>query len=261
MPLIVPSACNLPYPDLIRMLMKKLLFLASLLIWGNALQAQKHVYEDLLVMYVDEKYEKCIFKAIGYTEADDTKKDPLPFLYVSMCYFGMSKDEKFAVDYPRASRDALKWAEKYRKKDKEKEFFGNYEDYWAELNTMVQELGENMLDDPKGLSKAKQMFDSMTSYYPENPGGWLMLAIAQYKSNLAKEGDLAVAQFDKAIVAAGDISTLPPDQKKLLKNALIRYADYLVSKGQKDKAKKYAALGKDHYMEEPDFKGLWDSLN
>jgi len=126
---------------------------------------------------------------------------------------------------------------------------------------MVQELGENMLDDPKGLSKAKQMFDSMTSYYPENPGGWLMLAIAQYKSNLAKEGDLAVAQFDKAIVAAGDISTLPPDQKKLLKNALIRYADYLVSKGQKDKAKKYAALGKDHYMEEPDFKGLWDSLN
>ena len=29
------------------------------------LQAQKHVYEDLLVMYVDEKYEKCIYKAIG----------------------------------------------------------------------------------------------------------------------------------------------------------------------------------------------------
>ena len=28
-----------------------------------------------------------------------------------------------------------------------------------------------MLDDPKGLSKAKQIFDSMTSYYPENPGG------------------------------------------------------------------------------------------
>lgn len=241
--------------------MKKLLFLATTLLLIATAQAQKHVYEDLLVMYVDEKYEKCIAKAEAYTEMDDTKKDALPFLYVSMCYFEMSKDEKFAVDYPRASRDALKWAEKYRKKDKEKEFFANYEDYWAELNTMVQELGENMLDDPKGLSKAKQMFDSMTGYYPENPGGWLMLAVAQYKSNLAKEGDVAVAQFDKVIVAAGDITTLPPDQRKLLKNSLIRYADYLVSKGQKDKAKKYASIGKDAFKEEPDFKGLWESLN
>ena len=52
----------------------------------------------------------------------------------------------------------------------------------------------------------------------------------------------------EAIVAAGDISTLPPDQKKLLKNALIRYADYLVSKGQKDKAKKASvqAEGRTH---------------
>ena len=126
--------------------------------------------------------------------------------------------------------------------------------------TMVQEHGENQLDDPKGVSKAKQMFDSMTGYYPENPGGWLMLALAQYKSNLAKEGDLSVAQFDKVLAEAGDIGTLPKDQKKLLKNALIRYADHLTSKGQKDRAKKYAALGKDHFMEEPDFKGLWDTL-
>jgi hypothetical protein len=241
--------------------MKKLILILATLNFSASAFAQKHVYEDLLVLYVDEKYEKCIFKAEGYTEAEDTKKDPLPFLYVSMCYFEMSKDEKFAVDYPKASREAIKWAEKYRKKDKEKEFFGNYEDYWAELNTMVQEQGENLLEDPKGISKAKQLFDGMTSYYPENPGGWLMLAISQYKSNLAKEGDMSVAQFDKAIAAAGDIGTLPKDQKKLLKNALIRYADHLTSKGQKDRAKKYAALGKDHFMEEADFKGLWDSLN
>ena len=141
-----------------------------------------------------------------------------------------------------------------------KEFFANYEDFWADLNTMVQESGENLLDDPKGLSKARQMFESMTGYYPENPGGWLMLALAQYKSNLAKEGDLSVAAFDKAVAAAGDIGTLPKDQKKLLKNALIRYADHLVSKGQRDRAKKYAAIGRDHFMEEADFKGMWESL-
>lgn len=239
--------------------MKKPILLAALLAVG-AVQAQKHVYEDLLVLYVDEKYEKCMDKALTYTEAEATKKDALPFLYMSMCNYEMSKQEKYAVDYPKAARDALKWAEKYRKKDKDKEFFNNYEDYWSSLNTMAAEGGENLIDDPKGLSKAKANFDAMTGYYPENPGPWLMLAIVQYKSNLAKEGDLSVAAFDKAIANAGDIKTLPKDQQKLLKNALIRYADHLVAKGNREKARKYASIGKDVFMEEPDFKGMWESL-
>ncbi|WKZ67118.1 MAG: hypothetical protein QY325_04130 [Flavobacteriales bacterium] len=240
--------------------MKKAITLALFWLLAAGASAQKHVYEDLLVLFVDEKYEKCMFKAEGYTLADDTKKDPLPFLYISMCLFEMSKQEKYAADYPKAARDAVKWAEKYRKKDKDKEFFANYEDYWAELNTVSYQAGENLLDDPKGISKAKQIFDGMVGYYPENAGAWLMLALSQYKSNLNKEGDLSVQAFDKALAAAGDIGTLPKDQRTLLKNALIRYADYLVSKGQRDRAKQYAAKGKDHFMEEPDFKGLWESL-
>ena len=238
----------------------KNLIAATALLASVSLQAQKHEYEDLLVLYVDEKYEKCMEKALTYTENDATKKDPLPFLYVSMCNYEMSKVEKYAVDYPKAGRDALKWAEKYRKKDKNKEFFNNYEDYWSSLNTMAGESGENLIDDPKGLSKAKANFDAMTGYYPENPGPWLMLAVVQYKSNLAKEGDLSVAAFDKAIAEAGDIKSLPKDQQKLLKNALIRYADHLVDKGDRSKARKYAEIGKDAFMEEPDFKGLWESL-
>ncbi|MBX2973500.1 MAG: hypothetical protein KF797_10385 [Flavobacteriales bacterium] len=239
--------------------MKKLIAAAALLA-SVSVQAQKHVYEDLLVMYVDEKYEKCMEKALNYTENDATKKDALPFLYVSMCNYEMSKIEKYAKDYPKAANDALKWAGKYRKKDKDKEFFNNYEDYWASLNTMAGETGENLIEDPKGLSKAKANFSAMTVYYPENPGPWLMLAIVQYKSNLPKEGDLSVAAFDKAIAAAGDIKTLPKDQQKLLKNALIRYADHLVDKGDRSKARKYAEIGKDAFMEEPDFKGLWETL-
>ena len=240
--------------------MKKFLTLAAFLLVQVVAFAQKHVYEDLLVLYVDEKYEKCLMKAEAYTVGEETKKDALPYLYMSMCLFEMSKVEKYAADYPKAARDAVKWAEKYRKKDKDREYFGNYEDYWAELNTVSFQAGENLLDDPKGLSKAKQIFDGMVGYYPENPGAWLLLAMSQYKSNLLKEGDLSVKEFDKALAAAGDIATLPTDQKKCLKNALIRYCDYLVSKGQRDRARTYAAYGKDVFMEEPDFKGMWDSL-
>lgn len=240
--------------------MKQLLTLAFVAALQLGAMAQKHVYEDLLVMYVDEKYEKCIAKAESYINADDTKRDALPFLYVSMCYYEMSRNTKYEVDYPKAAVEALKWAVKYRKKDKEKEFFNNYEDYWSSLNTMALEMGEGLLDDPKTLSKAKQIWVAATGYYPENPGAWLMLAMCQYKSNLAKEGDLSIQEYNKAIAAAGDVSTLPVDQKKMLKNGVIRYCDYLVSKGMRDQARKVATVVKDAFMAEDDFKGMWNSL-
>ncbi len=240
----------------------KYLLPACMLALGHAeATAQKHVYEDLLVLYVDEKYEKCIFKAEGYTTNDNTKRDALPFLYISMCFHEMSKKEKFQTDYPKAGRDALKWAEKYRRKDKDLEFFRNYEDFWISLNTFALDEGELQLDDPKGLSRARQAFTSMTKYYPENPGPWLLLAVAQNKANLAREAELSVAEFDKAMANVGDINSLPQDQKRALKAGLIRYSDQMLEKGQRDKARKYIALGKDAFMDQDDFKGAYNALN
>jgi len=170
----------------------------------------------------------------------------------------MSKIEKYQADYPKAARDAVKWAEKYRKKDKNKEFFDNYADYWSELNTLAQDAGLNDYE-ANSFSKAKQWFDGMTGYYPENPGPWLMLGLTMLKSNLVKEGEAAIAKFQPAIDAAGGIGMLPDDQKKLVKSALIHYATYLDSKGNKAKAKDMLEIGKDFFMEDPEFKGTYES--
>ena len=222
--------------------------------------AQKHVYEDLLVKFVDEKYEDVLAKAQGYVDNDETKKDPLPYLYISMSLYEMSKIEKFRAmeEYKKCDKDALKWAEKYRKKDKNKEFFDNYADYWSELNTLAQDAGLNDYE-ANSFSKAKQWFDGMTGYYPENPGPWLMLGLTMLKSNLVKEGEAAIAKFQPAIDAAGGIGMLPDDQKKLVKSALIHYATYLDSKGNKAKAKDMLEIGKDFFMEDPEFKGTYES--
>ncbi|MBK9273010.1 MAG: hypothetical protein IPM49_00530 [Flavobacteriales bacterium] len=239
--------------------MKHLIAAALILAGTFGANAQKHVYEDLLVLYVDENYEKCLGKAEGYTLNDNTKKDPLPYLYMSMCLYEMSKIEKYQADYPKAARDAVKWAEKYRKKDKNKEFFSNYEDYWADLNKMSMEQGENFYEEGS-YSKAKSLFDGMVGYYPENPGAWIMLALSQYKSNLVKEGDLSMKEYAKAALNA-DTGSLPEDQKKLLKNALIRYSEHLNTKGMRDSARSTIALGKEHFMEDPDFKLQYEELN
>ena len=225
-------------------------------------QAQKQPYEDLLVKYVDEKYEDCLAKALSYTEKDDTKKDPLPYLYMSMCLYEMSKIEKYRMmeEYKKSDRDAVKYAEKYRKKDKNKEFFDNYADYWSELNTMAQDAGLTSYEDNQ-FSKAKQWFDGMVGYYPENSGAWIYLAMCQYKTNLVKEGDLSMKEFAKARAAQGDIDTLPEDQKKLLRSALIAYSEFLAKKSMRDSAKSTLEIGSEHFMKDPDFKAAWESAN
>jgi hypothetical protein len=240
--------------------MRSLIFPAFGVLFLSA-QAQKQPYEDLLVRYVDEKYEDCLAKALSYTEKDDTKKDPLPYLYMSMCLYEMSKIDKYVAmeEYKKSDKDAVKYAEKYRKKDKNKEFFDNYADFWSDLNSMAQDRGISAYEDEKGLSKAKQWFDGMTGYYPENPGPWMMLGLTMYKSNMQKEGDAAIAKFQPALDAAGGIGMLPDDQKKLVKVALIKYAEYLDSKGNKSKAKETLEIGKDFFMDDAEFKGAYES--
>lgn len=247
--------------------MKRLLlipFTAFLASTATDALAQDKQYDDLLVRYVDEKYEDCLVRAERYTQGDKTKKDPLPFLYMSMCLYEMSKIPKFQEmeEYKKADRDALKWAEKYRKKDKNLEFFSNYEDYWSSLNTMAQETGMNFYEaGTKEMSKAKRYFDSMTGYYPENPGPWLMLALTQYNTNLVREGDANLEKYKEALAAAGNIARLPEDQRKLLKSALIYYADHLDAKGDKSGARAALEVGKDAFMDDPEFKGAYDAMH
>ncbi len=225
-----------------------------------AAQAQKQPYEDLLVKYVDEKYEDCLAKADAYTQKEDTKKDPLPYLYMSMSLYEMSKIEKYTAmeEYKKANRDAVKYAEKYRKKDKNKEFFDNYADFWSELNTMAQDAGLSSYEDGQ-YSKAKQWFDGMVGYYPENPGSHLMLGLSLIKSNMLKEGETEIAKYQPALDGIGGIGMLPDDQKKLMKSALLHYATYLDSKGNRSKAKEVLDGAKEFYRDDAEFKGAAES--
>ncbi len=239
--------------------MRKALLLICALSYGLVTTAQKHVYEDLLVLFVDEKYKQCLFKAVNYSEKDDCKKDPLPYLYISMSYYEMSKLEKFDEDYPKAFRDALKFAEKFRKKDKNLEYFNNYEDYWSELNTDCAEVAENYMDE-ESWSKAKRYYDYMVSYNPENPGAWLLYSLAQKKYNQVREAEESRVKFEEVLAAEPDIDNLYEDQKKLLKSALIRYAEDLESEGAKASALEYLEKGREAYRGDKEFEGYYESL-
>jgi len=224
--------------------------------------AQKHVYDDLLVLYVDEEYEKCIAKADRYTEKDDTRRDPLPYLYKSMCYFEMSKLEKYTSqhEYRFADRDALKYAALYRKKDKKKEHFDRFEDYWTELNTHAMRNGIAHYQ-PGEFSTARRVFDRMVVYMPGNAGAWRLRALCQERMNLKRDATESRKKFDEAYAAIADPAKLPTDQRRLLRQALIMDAEHLLATGRSAEAKEVMALGEDSFMGNAEFKALFEELN
>ena len=60
----------------------------------NVISQTDNTYEDLLVLYVNEDFKNCYNKSLKYTVKDKTKKDPLPYLFVSKACYEMSQDHK-----------------------------------------------------------------------------------------------------------------------------------------------------------------------
>ena len=101
-------------------------------------------YMDLLLLYVDEKYDVCYNKSLKYTEKEKTKKDPLPFLYVSMSSLEMSRDHKYTNSHPKAYKTAISFAAKYRKKDKEYKHKSDAAEFIDKFKLIILEEIENV---------------------------------------------------------------------------------------------------------------------
>ena len=107
---------------------------------------------ELLMWIVDEKYEKVLYKAIRYTEDDEQKKHPMPYLYMSMAYMGIHNSddpdlrESIEVDKLKALKNGLKYASKFVKKDKEMEFVPQEQEFIEEIRKETIIAAETEMD-------------------------------------------------------------------------------------------------------------------
>lgn len=241
--------------------MKRTVLAVFVALWASAgafSQADKD-FEDLLVLLIDGKYEKCVSKATGYTEGDDTKKHPLPYLYVGMANFEMSKLEEFREDYPKALKDACKYSIKYRKKDKDLVYWEEYQNFFAELRAVLIEESENWLaeENPK---KAHYNYSQMVSFDPEDMSAHFMKGYCEILLNMPTE---AVKSFKIArdiLDKTGDFGKLPLEKRNLLKYGLMIYSDHLVQAGSSDSAKKTLSIGYAYYDQDEAYKAKYTAI-
>lgn len=207
-------------------------------------EAQSNTYEDLRNLYMDQKYEKLIAKAERYVSNDKTRKDAEPYLYLSKAYFEISQNEEFNEKFPpdKAFRDALKWASKYRRKDKEGQIYDDNDFYFNELKKSAIEEAGGLMSDEK-YSRAKRYYDGITDFDPNDAGAWLMLGYCQIKMRAAQEAKMAYTEAGKVMQNLGE-ARLNSTEKNLLREGVINYADVLINDGMRDSARTTLDLAK-----------------
>ena len=127
----------------------------------------------------DQKYEKVLFKAIRFIEDDEQKKHPVPYLFMSMAYFGIHNSddaelrETYQVEKMKALKNACKYASKFVKKDKENDFVPQDQDYLDELRRETMDAANAEWDIEK-YSKAKSYYKYLSDIDTEDPGAKMM---------------------------------------------------------------------------------------
>ena len=104
-------------------------------------QAQDPKYNRMLEDLVDGKYERVLFRAIGFTEKEATKKHPEPYAYMARAYLliHQSDDPALKESYPKALKESLKYCTKFIKKDKEGEYVPDLLDFIEDLRAEKDE--------------------------------------------------------------------------------------------------------------------------
>lgn len=212
------------------------------LLFSTKINAQKNdkKIDELVFLYVDEKYDKVVAKALALAENDAYKKHPLPLIYASMGYYQISrKPDKYeqgkGAEFENSLKNAQKFMYSFIKKDaKENEYYNDYKEYYALLADTSNKVGQHyflMEDYRKGAGAYKNAVKA----FPNDPILLLWEGICEVKSKNFAEGDknilAALAKIDENFepyeVTAG-----------VLAHGMLIVSEYLTQKGDATNANK-----------------------
>ncbi len=218
-----------------------LIGLVSLLFF-NKISAQKNdkKIDELVFLYVDEKYDKVVAKALVLAENEAYKKNPLPLIYASMGYYQISrKPDKYeqgkGAEFENALKNAQKFMYSFTKKDaKANEYYNDYKEYYDLLADTSNKIGQHyflMEDYRKGAGAYKNAVKA----FPKDPILLLWEGICEVKSKNFAEGDKNIL----AALAKIDENFVPSEVTAgVLAHGMLIIDEYLSQKGDATNANK-----------------------
>ena len=255
-----------------------LLFVASTCLFAQAkgkqtettakkTEANDKKIDDLIFMYVDEKYDKVVFKAEALMGSDTYKNHPLIYIYAAMSYYEMSKRTgKYSVgeknsEFPDPLKMAQKHLYKFIKTDEKAmkyyktNWYKDFKEFYIQIADTSNKLANYLyLNDQ--YRKAASAYKNAYRSVPSDPVLLLWEGISEVKSKNAVEGDKSLAAALKEI----DEKFIPSKATApVIAQGMLIAEEYLRGKGDyvnADKAKKLIAVFKKYDPDELDKKKM-----
>ncbi|OIQ35202.1 MAG: hypothetical protein BM555_04165 [Crocinitomix sp. MedPE-SWsnd] len=240
---------------------KKLAFVFILLIgFGGKAKAQPPTYDDLIILYADNAYDKLLKKAEKYTQGKDSKKDALPFLYMAKCNFQMSKDQKWLEKYPKAFNDAIRFAGNVIKKDKEGVIVEENKEFFIDLKTAVVEDIKNLVEEGS-YAKLMGYIAKLHRFSKDDVGSYFLRAAAQYQEKDKGGAKLSQKEAWERLEAVESVDGWSDIDKEMLRVGVIEYCNAQINvMRQETAAKDLLGKVKQWLEDDEDFMAYYDRI-
>jgi hypothetical protein len=223
----------------------------------NTAQAQEDPYKDILFMIIDGDYEKAASKAERITDRDKTRREVVPHIYASMAYYEMSKREEFQEDYPRAFREAIKFAYKAKRYDDENEYMPDHAQYLNELKAEIMKEAQFHFE-AEDYRKSTTYSKYTGRIDPKDISALLLKGVAEVRGRNAYQAERTFEEADEALkgFSPSDVSL---EMKEAYLYSIMEYARLMKEEGKKAKAQPYLDAVASIYEENPQFEDYYAS--
>lgn len=239
-----------------------ILILTLSLSFPSMAQVVNSEFQKLYDLYTMEKYEKCAYKAESYTRKDKYRRESEPYLYMALCFYQAHvRPELFTNEFPDALKDALKYAYKFRKKDKTGELYEPNKfllDKIREEALMQAKFYYNNEDYRKAASEFKRILKVM----PDDVNIMFMTGVSMIESRNLGEGQKLVDEALDSLTLYQSENRFEKDDvtHQMLIKGVVAYTNYLEQNSNLEKALEIITMVRKMVPDEPRIKTQYAQL-
>ena len=214
---------------------------------------------------MEEKYGTIISKGEGMIESDKYKKDPEIYLYISMAFFELSQsnDEDIEEDYPKALRNALKYASKFAKKDKDGVWMEDNADFFEDLKKAGIADAAQWIGDERKMRNAVSGYKYMTKAIPDDYNLLFFKGVLEYMNRNVGQAERDIQQAMNGLIPLYAKERYRPSKASapVLEDGFLRWTDIMLEQNYADSAKKTINWGLQFFPDSEKLKKKAESLN
>jgi len=208
-------------------------------------------FKEILFLVIDGDYEKAVNKAEKYMDKDATRRDPRPYVYGSMAYFEISRNEELAEEYPRAFREAIKYGYKARRYDKENKYMPEFDRYVTELKAEVMQEARYQYE-TENWRKSVTYAKYVNRIDPKDLSALLLKGSAEFRGRNAYQAEKTFEEA-KVLLEEFSASDVAIESKSAYRYAVLEYAKLMEEEGQKASARPYLEAMTPMLEDDPEF--------